>query len=423
MKSKSKFRLSIAFFLMAIPGLAIGALDFTPGVTVSEEYTDNIDLTHEDEEHEYITLYGPFAQLDFRGRKTEWSLAYRPTYADYNRFSENDGWRHSAELTSTTDLSRRTQLLINDAFLLTDDPVSDEDTTIRRERQTYYTNTSSIGLEHQLGPRNTITSEYSYSFLENEDDTVVDSQHHNGHLWLEYWLSPNNFGVETYGDYTRGLIDGDDDFTTWAGTLQLNKQLDRHFSTFVRYTHTVQDFDGDTEDYQVYDPAIGIDYVSDEESTFSIGVGYYYRNLKESDDESGFFVSADISKTWERPRSSFTLTGASGYTETQFESERLGFTLFYSAGGEYTYQLARDFGLNAFAGHTRNDYQDTDDDRIDNLSRIGGGLTWQLLEWMRTDITYSYRILNSTIDDNDYNENRVLLSITLVPARPILLIH
>lgn len=405
--------------MMAIPGIAMGAMDVTPGVSVSEEYTDNVDLTHEDEEFEFITLYEPFLDLNYRGRKTEWSLAYHPTYADYNRFSENDGWRHSADLTSTTQFGRRTQLLIADTFLLTDDPVSDEDTTIRRQRQTYYTNTSSVGLEHQLGARNTITSEYSYSFTENEDDAVEDSREHNGHLGLEYWLSPNNYGFETYGDYTRGLIDGDDDFSTWEGTLQLNKQLDRHFNTFIRYTHTVQRFDGDTEDYQVYDPAIGLGFVSDEESALLIAVGYYYRDFEDSDDENGLSIVADITKTWNLRRSAFTLIGSSGYDDTQLESERLGFTLFYSLDGSYSYQLLRNFGLDVFAGHTRNDYLDTEDDRIDNLSRAGGGFSWQILEWLQSELTYTYRIMNSSIDINDYRENRVLLSITIVPARPI----
>lgn len=412
----------ILFFVsMVIPGIATGAMDVTPGFSVSEEYTDNVDLTKEDMEEEFITLYSPFVILGLQRRKLDLSLSYRPTYADYKQFNENDGWRHRADLSLTASLSRRSELTINDSFLLTDDPVSEADTTVRRDRQTYYTNTSSIGITFQLGAMDSVNAEYSYSFLRNEDEAVEDNQSHNGTIGLEYWLSPNSIGMELYGNYIRGIIEDDDDFDTWTAYFQLNKQLNRHFTAFGRYTHTFQKFDGNTSEYQIYDPAAGIDYRSDDEMTFSIAIGYYYRDFNDSDndDRGSVSVVSDIDKTWERRRSSVTLTGSSGYTESLLTSERLGFTVFYMGHGSFTYRLTRDLNGNLFASHTRNDFLDTDEDRIDNLSNIGIGMDYQILTWLSTNLTYTYRIFNSTVNDDDYIENRLFLNFTIAPSHPV----
>lgn len=398
--------------------LAIAVIDITPEFTASEEYTDNLNLTNDNEEHEFITLLSPGATIDFRGRSANLALSYNPTYAIYSRFSENNAWRHNADLEGNIALGRRTDLTVTDTFLLTEDPASETDTTVRRDRQTYYTNTADISFTHQFGPRDSFHLGYRYGLLENEDDAISDTQEHTPYLGLEYWILPNSLGLLAEGAYTRGQVENDEDFGTLFGLLRLNKQMTRHFIGFIQYTHIQQNYDGDTEDYQVYNPAIGFTYEGAEDTTITLALGYYIRDREESDTEGGLSVVGDISKTWSERRTSLNLTASSGYLESQLSAEQLGFTFFATGNGRLAHQFTRSLSGDLFASHSRNEYLDTDDDRIDNLTRGGAGMDWQLISWLGTRLEYTYSTLRSTVAENEYNENRVFFQVTLRPERP-----
>jgi hypothetical protein len=413
---------SLCLLAVQIP-MAFGVVDFTPDFTASEEYTDNLNLSNEDEEYEYITLLSPGATIDFRGRSANLALNYHPTYAIYDRFSENDGWRHLAGMEANAALGRRTNLQATDTFLLTEDPASETDTTLRRGRQTYYTNTADINLAHDFGPRDSFHIGYRYGLLENEDDTISDTQEHTPYLGFEYWILPNSFGVEAEGSYTRGLVDDNElengeNYKTAYGWLRLNKQITRHFIGFVQYTHIHQNYDEDTEDYQVYNPALGFEYEIDEDSRITLAVGYYIRDREVSGTEERASVVGDIVKTWTGRRTTFSISATSGYEESDVSAEQLGFTFFAGGDGRLEYLFTRSISGDLFAAHTRNEYLDTADDRIDNLTRAGAGIGWQVVSWLGTRLEYTYRTLNSTEEENEYQENRVFFQMTLRPESP-----
>ena len=129
-------------------------------------------------------------------------------------------------------------------------------------------------------------------------------------------------------------------------------------------------------------------------------------------------ISRGSGTSWGEAFCYFTLTAFSGYENTLVSAEQLGFT--YYAGGEGTleYLFTRTLSGDIFAAHTYNEYLDTDDDRVDNVTRAGAGIDWQVLGWLGTRLEYTYRTLNSTIDENEYTENRVFLEVILRPERP-----
>ena len=43
----------------------------------------------------------------------------------------------------------------------------------------------------------------------------------------------------------------------------------------------------------------------------------------------------------------------------------------------------------------------------------------QALEWMSLSLNYTYRKVDSTLDQDDYDENRVIFRITLFPPPPV----
>ena len=210
--------------------------------------------------------------------------------------------------------------------------IPETDYTIRRGRQPYYTNTARAALTHQFGQTDSFSIAYEYSTLENEDPTVEDHKRHRPSITLAYW--PNRqWGTETEVTYERGLYDTSDDLTNTMASFRLIRVLSRHLDVFVEYTHTLTRFDGDSEDYNIYEPALGMEWTIDQDASVSISAGYYVRDLADGDNETGWTLDGDINKQWTTQRSSFSLTGSSGYDQSYFGSENLGFSKYYQVAG------------------------------------------------------------------------------------------
>ena len=180
--------LTACLLLSAVSSAVAFKATFTPTITVDEEYTDNLFLSDNDKEHDYITTISPGFSFNLSGKNIGAGILYTPTYTVYDRFSENNTWRHSVELSGWADVSKNNRIDIHDSFFRTEEPLSEADittlrleeptalidNTIRRSRQTYYTNTSNIRLTHQLGRSDSIYLQYIHSILENDDPNIED---------------------------------------------------------------------------------------------------------------------------------------------------------------------------------------------------------------------------------------------------------
>jgi putative beta-barrel porin BBP2 len=393
---------------------------FTPSISISEEYTDNMDLTNNDEEYEYITSISPGFSFQVFEKTYGASLFYSPSYVHYDRFPENNTWRQNASFSGWSDLSKHTKLTISDTFVRTEDPASEEDRTIRRSREPYYTNSSSVGLDHKISKSDSIALRYLYSFLENTDPEIEDNERHSPSITYSHKFSPY-LALDTNVSYNRGQFETTDDFDNWNGSLTLANKFTKYLSGSIRYSHTIMDYRGDTEDYKIYDPSIGINYTITEDTFLSLNVGYFIQDRENSDDESGLTLTGSLGKTWEFKRGSINATGSSGYEESYFGSENLGFNRYYEAQASANYRLTKSLTGNIFGSFRRNKYVNQDDNRTDKLKNAGAGLTFNpiTIRWLHLSLNYSYNTVDSTEKENEYDENRVLLSITLSPPNPI----
>ena len=420
----------VAFFLNFSTAAAAN-VDFTPRISVSEEYTDNLDLDASDEKEDFITTVSPGFTLDIDARSSGLSVSYDAGYSFYDEYDEYDGWRHSASLTGWTELSRRSRLEVTDRFLYTKDPRDDADEeerdfTLRTGRDPYYTNTAAVAILHQFGEADTLELRYEYSILENEDKTEEDNSRHIPSANLTYWLVPRQLSLEAGVEYTRAeftrAAEADslsDDFDQWVGNIRLTKVIRRELSVFAAYTHTWLDYDGEEIDYQIYDPSVGFTYTWGEDALLTVGVGYFYQDRETGDDESGVTIDGDISKTWRFRRSSINLTGSSGYDQSYFGSENLGFDIYYMAAVSVTHGFSRHISGDAFSSYRRDEYTETEDNRRDDTLEAGCGITAQLNRWLSTRLGYTYTNVDSDESEDEYTENSVILMFTLAPSSPI----
>ena len=99
-------------------------------ISVIEEYDDNIFLSKNNEQSDYLTKVTP--DFDFRllSRHTELGLKYTPSFVRYAQFNESS-FRHRGILSFNHELSEHFRFYLKDIFIYSDDPLSEEDVTER----------------------------------------------------------------------------------------------------------------------------------------------------------------------------------------------------------------------------------------------------------------------------------------------------
>jgi len=168
----------------------------------------------------------------------------------------------------------------------------------------------------------------------------------------------------------------------------------------------------------VYNPSLGLEYAIEESMRVSLEAGYFMHDNDYSANESGMSASITLNKRFRR--GAINVIGSGGYDESYYEAEDVGFSKYYEIGTTATYNFTRYISGNVFGSYRNDEYPSSEDDREDEASRAGVGLNAQVKKWMRIGLEYSYRTNDSTEDENDYDENRAFVSITLSPARPLI---
>ena len=396
----------------------------TPGLSLGHTYTDNLYLTEENEEYDYITTVTPAVDISLTGRRCDLTLGYAPSYAFYDRFPENDTLRHEAEMTATLDITSRTRLEGSDFFLHTETPVAEyhfmieeTETTLRRGRDTYHTNTAAIDLIHDFGPENQVDLGFEHYFLDNNDPALDDSEYHRPFLRCNYWPSPNRVGIEWEARYTRHFFDQAENYEDTTGRLRLIRRFGPHVDVYGEYTHEWTNYAAEGTDYQIYSPLLGLTWHTSSHTTLTATAGAFIMENEEEERESGPTGSLTIEYAWPGG-SSLTISGLSGYDRAYTGDENLGFYEFHRASVLLLIRLTRNLTAEGSGEYLEAIYTEVEPEREDILWRTGLGLTYLAFDWMSLAAHYHFRQLDSDLDFNDYTENRGVCTISLMLPRP-----
>jgi hypothetical protein len=418
---------------------------FQPRVSASEEYTSNVFLSPDNEEDDWITIVSAGFTAAALGKTGGLEVSYDPAYAKYYDFDENDGWRHDAKLRIWSDLGKTTRFEVNDSFLRTEDPLEEEDllslrdgdviqegdTTIRKNRRTYYRNTANARLSHQFGKEDSIYAGFTYGLLRNKDDQEEDNDYYSPAVGLNYWFGPK-FGFQSNATYTRAdfdqdsdfIGDGTDDFENYAGMIRLIGRTGARFGIFAQHDQIYRDFDGDDNDYLVYAPSAGFQYMVEEGLNLRLGAGYFYVDVDNDENEQGIFGNGQIDKTWTSERGSLTLAALTGLDQSNFGAENVGLEKFAGVQGSAVYRLARTVSWDINGSYRYSDVigdaDSGDEDAGSNVHRFraGSGFTIEPLRWMAIRLSYNFNKVNSDNEFDEYDEHRGLINITLTPSQP-----
>jgi len=441
---KTRNTMKAAFIVMVIASMNIASaaqLSFTPRATVTEEYNDNIDLDRRDKMDDFITTVTVGGTLELVGQLSGVRIAYDPGYSFYADHDEYDSWEHNLLGSAWHNFSRETRLELTNYFLYTKDPLADDDVEDergniivrgndrRRERDTFWRENATARLSHQFGLEDSMYVQFTYGLLKYDDPADEDSQESTPAAGLTYWFSQWT-GVEVHGAYTRGVYDAgtSSDFNNYLGRVRLNQRFTREFGVYGEYQHIYRDFDesvggvdagGDIEnDYQVYAPSAGVFYQFDPTLTSSLGVGYYYQDIEDAVDQDGPFINADINKLWDFQRWNIRARGSSGIDSADFGDENLGFERFAQAELIGRYNFTRDFFGDLGLRYRYSDFINSEDDEVDHRYTVDAGLGYSVTRWMSLRLAYAFDKLDAINSTDDYEQNRVYVTLTLQPDQP-----
>ncbi len=446
MKAKKTCLLILAILFFMTPEAFSLQYTFHPRVSATEEYTSNVFLSEDDEEDDFITIVSAGFTAAAFGKTGGLEVSYDPAYSKYYDFDENDSWRHDAGLHGWSDLGKRTRFDVWDSFLRTEDPLDEEDilglrdgdviqegdTTIRKNRRTYYRNTARTRLSHQFGKEDLIYAGFVWGLLRNNDSQDEDNDHYSPSIGLNYWFGPK-FGIQSNATYTKAdfdqdsdfIGDGTDDFDNYAGMIRFIGRTGERFSVFAQHDQIYRDFDGDDNDYMLYAPSAGFAYVVEKGLNLRLGAGYFYLDVDNDDDEQGIFGNGQIDKTWTSKRGSLTLAALTGLDQNNFGAENVGLERFAALQSSARYELARTVTWDVNGSYRYSDVvgtadQDDNDDTGKKVHRFraGTGLTFNPLKWMAIRLAYNFNKINSENEADEYDEHRGFLNITLTPDKP-----
>lgn len=419
--------------LMCRPMIGHAAIEITPRLTTGVDYTDNYSLANDnpgsEAESEWITRISPGLSVDMDGRHLGLSLNYDPSYTMYDRYSDRDYWEHAASATGTWQATRYMGMTLSYDFSRTEDPIDEEDLTIRRGRNVYDRHRSEARIDYRFGAENTLYALGNYGNLKNEDTTIQDSEEYGGGAGMVYWFNiqwgidlsiEQNWAKYKEIDDSESIDDFEDseNFKEFSGRLRLNRRFNRKVTGYLQYQHTDHRFDEEIAEtnYRIYDGAVGVEYAISSSMDFSIGVHYFVRDLKDSENESETPVNLSLTKRFSQGSVTFSAEGGYDYTTTA--AENIGYYVYYGGTLAADYVFTRRFSGDAAITYMYHDYKDEIPSRDDDVYRARCGLSFQLSRWLTARLGYTYNAVESNIEANDYVENRGSLDLIIAPPNP-----
>lgn len=428
----------LIFAVLICPTYVVNAavITFSPRLTISGEYNDNIYLTPEDEESDFITAVSPGFTIGFEEKSTGFSMTYAPAYSSYAENHDNDTWRHSVRGDAWSKLTGNTRFDVFGSYLRTEDPQAEdiependlgfEPLSDRNIRRITYTRTAGFRVTHDYGGYNSTLVGYEFQSTRYDDTFGDNYEAHTPFIRIIYWPLPNRWGTELGFSFIRGEYEKEtDDLHEYRGYFKLIREFSRRFDAYLQYSHSKMTYDGETEPYQVYNPSAGINYDVFQDTTVGLSLGYFYQDMEESEGGGGISATADLTNKWGGAKGTTIISASSGYDVSALDTEELGFSRYYEASAAVEYFFFRNFSGNISGSVRWDKYERPDttvfdlEDREDTYTKIAAGFKWRITAWLSQRTELSSRMLNSNYDGNDYTENRAFIEFTLAPSQPI----
>lgn len=379
-----------------IPGnIHIGRLKIHPSLNVKEEYTDNIFREADSEKGSAITTVSPGILFQLPIRKHFLQVDY---HADVIRSSKyHDAYEtdnHFANLLLNLDFNRL-NILMGDNVARDSTP-PDFENDIRND---YWQNRAFFEASYKLPGRYKVKAFYSNEFRDFDD---------------YFKAGQSNPELDNYKQNEAGAA-------LYYRFLPLTSVLFEYAFTHIS-NEDLNLPDTDSESHRFW---LGLAWEPTAKINGSIKGGYVTRDYEEAgEDWDGFGMEGNIEYKYSS-RTSFNLKGFRKLLDSSVTQMAPGGkagdygTYYVSTGGGLSarHKLSHKLAVLADASYFHDDYKEKGnmpDKRNDDRVGFGGGLDYQIQDWLGFRLKYNYEDNDSNIDAEDARENRVMGTISLV---------
>ena len=391
-----------------------------PYIGVKGEYSDNLNLTTENQKKDFYTTISPgikFSNMDAQSGITMDANAGAVLYNDYTNLNY---WSGNVNIDSKYMTSSHFNFYLRDAFIRSDDPRESEYFTTtadnkyvlatQTQRAVYLRNVVEPTVEYQFGPESRIGVKYRNNLYHSVDIQNNDSIENYVSPFLTFWFN-HQHGISLNYEYTNGDFEADPDLNGHRINGSYMFRFNPKATVSLNGAYTTQKFTSGFSNYDIYETSLGISYLFSTTLSASAKVGYYWQNPEIGENTNGFMLNADIAQ--HEGRNTYVLSVQGGYTQDFFTSQNLGFKKYYRATGSITHFLDRNFSIGCLGNIERTESVYDLGER-DTLFGVGANLSYLPLKWLNFSLEYKYnqRNTNYQYEVNEYKENRGMFTVT-----------
>ncbi|MEW6116826.1 MAG: TIGR03016 family PEP-CTERM system-associated outer membrane protein [Nitrospirota bacterium] len=383
--------------------------EFHPGIAVREEYNDNLFLSEESKEHEFITRVLPSVEARYAASLWTWDLKYTLDYIHYARNLRGSETLHHLNLSGLIEPVKGKLFVkvIEEYGRVSLDITRDftRESTFARQSDRNFLSVNPYYV-FRLSPVLTVTAGYIFADTRYDSKAGVDKTDHT--LYVE-----SAYDVSRYTSLTAGykFVQEDserDDFLrhdVYVGAR--HEYADKSFIT-LRIGNSLWDYDTKDSNSQIFWSAglthnfrtftgfleTGVDYYEDPQGTVR-RVTRYLAGIKALKDRAELNLSAGATKYKDED------TELSGTSDRETK---------YGATGTLKYELTPK--MTGFLDLTVERIEHDDADT--HTKRFLGGLKLDYLLWENTVLSLSYYYTDSSSPDipgDNYENNRVFAEV------------
>jgi len=413
----------VIMFLCILTGSDVYATDILnqihPYISVKGEYSDNLNLTHENQKKDFYTTISPgvkFSNMDAQSGVTLDANAGVVLYNEYTNLNYISG---NVNFDSKYLTSSHFNFYLKNSYIRSDNPMEREFFTTtadnkfvlatETQRGVYWRNVVSPTFEYQFGPESRVGVTYRNNVYQTAAIGSENSMENYVSPFITYWFNRQN-GISLSYAYTNGHFETSPDLNTHQVDASYMLRFTPKATASLNGGYTKQEYTVQSMNYAIYESSLGISYLFSPTLSASAQAGYYWQNQEIGQNNNGVTFKADI--TQKDARTTYNLSVQGGYTQDLFTAQNLGFRKYYRATGSITHFLDRQLSVGCLGSVERSE---SDTGQRDTRWGAGANISYLPFQWLKFSLEYAYNQNNTNYfyeATNEYKENRGMLTIT-----------
>ncbi len=314
-------------------------------------------------------------------------------------------------------------------------------------RSRYWTNNLSLQTQYSFAESTSLNFGYTFAVLRNDssdEDAYDEYDRHTLSANLSYAFS-RKWTTRLGGDYTRGLYDDVLDPEDPEGLAMISDDLDSYGLDYrlayepsgtdlypLDYNFVTTQYENENRrDTFAHNMSMGWEHAFDQRTQMRVGGGPSYAEAEDLDGEWGYNAYFDLSRSYEHAQISLSLDKR--YDTQNFTgSTDAGLKDAFTAQLRYTQQVTQSLDANVYGRYRWESNLDPQDEYLEtvdenevavedstgdvvydkNSYELGAGLNYAFLRYYSAGLKYAYYISDGDLSSDQYNDHRVMLTLT-----------